>query len=287
MTIAQAAPTQWVHDLSPFLVQFTETFGIRYYGLSYLLGFGLSGLILYRAAQQQRLRLPPTSVADLMTALVAGVIFGGRLGYFVFYEPSVFFRNPFQILEIWDGGMSSHGGIIGVGFAIVWFMRRHRAPWLHLSDAVVAVAPLGVALGRVANFINGELWGKITTWKWAVIFPGSAAPGTPLIEIPARHASQLYQGALEGFLLFAYLQWRFWRTATAATSPGRITGEFLIGYAIARSIGEFFREPDAGLIFGLSRGTFYSLFMIIAGVIIIRKSLKHPALPPIERSQKS
>jgi len=280
MTTAPASPTHWVHDLSPFLVQFNESVGIRYYGLSYLLGIGLAGMILYRAAQRQRLRLPPAAVADLMTALIVGVILGGRLGYFVFYEPAVFLQNPLQLLQVWDGGMSSHGGFIGVGFAMAWFMRPQNAPFLHLSDAVVAVAPLGVGLGRVANFINGELWGKITTWKWAVIFPASAAPGTPLTAIPARHPSQLYQGALEGFLLFAYLQWRFWRTETASTAPGRITGEFLIGYAIARSIGELFREPDASLILGLSRGTFYSLFMIIAGIIIIRRSLHQPSLPP-------
>ncbi len=279
ITLAQATPAYWVHDLSPFLIQFNESFGIRYYGLAYLLGFGLAGWILYRAAVQQRLQLPPAAVADLMTALIVGVIVGGRLGYFAFYEPSVFLRAPLQILQVWDGGMSSHGGFIGVGVAMAWFMRNQRAPFLHLSDAVVAVAPLGVGLGRVANFINGELWGKITTWKGGVIFPASAQPNTPLILIPARHASQLYQATLEGFLLFGYLQWRFWGTSIASNAPGRITGEFLIGYALARSVGEFFREPDASLILGLSRGTFYSLFMIIAGVIIIRLSRRSPPLP--------
>lgn len=283
MNLAQTAPTHWVHDLSPFLIQFTETVGIRYYGLAYLLGFGLAGLILYRAAQSQKLRLPPTAVADLMTSLIVGVILGGRLGYFLFYEPSVFFRAPLQILQVWDGGMSSHGGFIGVGLAMAWFMRSHQAPFFHLSDAVVAVAPLGVGFGRVANFINGELWGKVTEWQWGVIFPASAPPGTATLLIPARHASQLYQGALEGFLLFAYLQWRFWRTPVTVQSPGRITGEFLIGYAIARIIGEFFREPDASLILGLSRGTFYSLFMIIAGVVIIRRSRHHASLVPVNK----
>ena len=280
MNETHPATTHWVHDLSPFLIQFNETIGVRYYGLAYMLGFALAGWILYRAAVTQRLQLPAPAVADLMTALVAGVIIGGRLGYFVLYEPAVLFRAPWQLLQVWDGGMSSHGGFIGVGGAMAWFARGQRTPFLHLSDAVVAVAPLGVALGRLANFINGELWGKVTQWKWAVIFPASEPPGTPLAEIAPRHASQIYQSALEGFLLFTFLQWRFWRTSIASASPGRITGEFLIGYAIARSIGEAFREPDASLILGLSRGTFYSLFMIIAGVVIIVRSSKSPGLPP-------
>ena len=280
LSLAQADPVQWVHNLEPFLFQFNDSIGIRYYGLSYLLGFGLGGLILYKAAQRRRLHLPPTSVADLMTALVLGVILGGRIGYFLFYEPAVIFTAPLNVFKVWDGGMSSHGGFIGVGLAMAWFMRQHQAPFLHLSDAVVAVAPLGVGLGRVANFINGELWGKITTWKWGVIFPASQPPGTPIADIPARHASQLYQAALEGFLLFAYLQFRFWRTPVAAATPGRITGEFLILYAVARSLGEVFREPDAALILGLSRGTFYSLFMIIAGVIVVYSSKRTAPLSP-------
>jgi phosphatidylglycerol:prolipoprotein diacylglycerol transferase len=283
MPPAPHTPSHWVHDLTPFLVQFNDTIGIRYYGLAYLLGFALCGWVLYRAAQLQRLRLPPNAIADLMTALVVGVLAGGRLGYFVLYEPQVFFRAPWQILQVWDGGMSSHGGFVGVGIALAWFARRQKIQFLHLSDAVVAVAPLGVALGRLANFNNGELWGKISDWKYAVIFPTSAAPGTPVNEIAPRHASQLYQSALEGFLLLAFLQWRFWCTPVASNAPGRITGEFLIGYAIARIIGEYFREPDASLILGLSRGTFYSLFMIVAGGFLIwlsRRTKALPALPP-------
>ena len=277
MTSHPPTPLHWVHDLSPFLIQFSDGVGIRYYGLAYLLGFALCGWILYRAAQVQRLRLAPSAVADMMTTLVVGVLLGGRLGYFVFYEPQVLFRAPWQILQVWDGGMSSHGGFIGV--ALAWFARGHKIRFWHLTDAVVAVAPLGVALGRIANFINGELWGKVSDWKYAVIFPASAPPDTPAWQIAPRHASQLYQSVLEGWLLFAFLQWRFWRTSAASSSPGRITGEFLIGYAIARIIGEMFREPDASLILGLSRGTFYSLFMILAGATVIWRSQQSQPLP--------
>ncbi|MBT5901737.1 MAG: prolipoprotein diacylglyceryl transferase [Opitutaceae bacterium] len=265
-------PSHWVHDLSPFLIRFTEQLGVRYYGLAYLLGFALGGWILYRASIRGRLALPPASVADLMTALIIGVMAGGRLGYFVLYEPGTLFSNPFQLFKILDGGMSSHGGFVGVGVAIWWFVRKQNIRFLALADATIAVAPLGIGLGRVANFINGELWGRVSNVSWAVIFPTSARPGTPVSLIDPRHPSQLYAAMLEGFLIFGYLQWRYWRTNAPGNQPGRITGEFLIIYAIARMITEIFREPDAGLILGLTRGTFYSIFMIVAGLIVIRRS---------------
>lgn len=264
--------THWVHDLSPFLIQFNESFGIRYYGLSYLLGFALGGWILYLAACRGRLALKPEAVADLMTALVIGVMVGGRLGYFALYEPMTLLREPIQLIRVWDGGMASHGGFVGVAAAIAWFVRKHDIRFFALADAVIAVAPLGIGLGRVANFINGELWGRVTEVSWGVIFPASAAPGTSLAEIPARHPSQLYAAMLEGFLIFAYLQWRFWKTATPVRQPGRITGEFLIIYGVARVITEMFREPDASLLLGMTRGTLYSLLMVIAGAIVIRKT---------------
>ncbi len=264
-----ASPTHWVHDLSPFLIQFTEIWGIRYYGLSYILGFALGGWILYRAATHGRLALPPAAVADLMTVLVIGVMAGGRLGYFLLYDLDSILANPFRLVRIWEGGMASHGGFIGVGVAMWWFARKHDIRFLSLADAVIAVAPLGVGLGRVANFINGELWGRVTDVSWAVIFRGSAAAGTPVTEIAPRHPSQLYAAALEGFLIFGYLQWRYWRSPVAKLQPGRITGEFLIIYAAVRMFTEMFREPDASLLFGLTRGTFYSIFMIVAGVVVI------------------
>ena len=262
----------WVHDLSPFLIRFTDTLGIRYYGLAYVLGFVGGGRLLHRAARAQRLQLPPAAVGDLMIALVLGVLVGGRLGYFLLYHPELVVADPLVLLRVWEGGMASHGGFVGVALAMAWFVRRQRIPLLHLSDAVVAVAPLGILLGRIANFINGELWGRVTTFKYAVIFPDSAPPGTPIEFIEPRHASQLYAAALEGALLLAVFLWRFWRTPVVARSPGRLTGEFLVAYAVVRSIGEQFREPDAPLIGGLTRGTFYSIFLVLVGVFLIIRS---------------
>jgi len=267
------APSEyWVHDLSPFLIQFNESFGIRYYGLSYLLGFVLGGWILYLAARQHRLRLAPPAVLDLMTALVIGVMLGGRLGYFLLYDLSAVMKDPLQLVRVWQGGMSSHGGFIGVAVAMWWFTRKRDVSYWNVADSVSSVAPLGIGLGRIANFINGELPGRVTDVSWAVIFPASAAPGAPLADIAPRHPSQLYAAALEGFVIFAYVQWRLWRTPVASQNPGRLTGELLVIYAVARSITELFREPDAPLLFGLTRGTFYSLFMIIGGIWIMRRS---------------
>ncbi|HEY0967754.1 MAG TPA: prolipoprotein diacylglyceryl transferase [Opitutaceae bacterium] len=266
--------SHWVHDLSPFLIQFTETLGIRYYGLAYVLGFVGAAWLLARYARAGRSHLPAAKIGDLMFALILGVFLGGRLGYFILYQPETVLADPLQLLRVWEGGMASHGGFIGVILALAWFGRANQLPFLHLGDLVASVAPLGFLLGRLANFINGELWGRVSDVSWAVIFPLSAAPGTPVELIPARHPSQLYQAALEGGLLFAYLQIRLWRSDHLRRLPGRIAGEFLLGYALLRSIGEHFREPDAGLLFGLSRGTFYSLFLIIAGVIVIAWSGK-------------
>ncbi len=269
-------PSHWVHDLDPFLIQFSENFGIRYYGLGYLLGFAIGGWILYRAAVRGRLPMPPAAVSDLLTALIVGVMLGGRLGYFVLYEPATIFRAPLDLLKVWQGGMASHGGFVGVAFAMLWFARRHRIPFAKLADAVVTATPPGLFLVRVANFIKGELWGKVTDVPWAVIFPQSD-PKLKVIMVPPRHPSQLYEAALEGLALLAFTAWRYWRTDAPERSPGRLTGEFLIGYAIARSVSEIFREPDADLIFGLSRGTFYSIFMVVVGAIMIARAKRTAA----------
>lgn len=264
--------SHWVHDLSPFLIQFTDTIGIRYYGLAYVLGFVGAAWLLSRYARAGRSDLPAAKIGDLMFALILGVFFGGRIGYFILYQPETVLADPLQLIRVWEGGMASHGGFVGVMLALAWFGRTNHLGFFHLGDLVASVAPLGLLLGRLANFINGELWGRVSEVSWAVIFPLSAAPGTPVELIPARHPSQLYQAALEGGLLFAYLQIRLWRSDHLRRLPGRIAGEFLVGYAVLRAIGEHFREPDAGLLFGLSRGTFYSLFLIIAGIIVMAYS---------------
>ncbi|MCU0791321.1 MAG: prolipoprotein diacylglyceryl transferase [Opitutaceae bacterium] len=262
-------PAHWVHDLSPFLIQFTDTIGIRYYGLAYVAGFVGAWYLLRHYGRRSLTSLRADQAGDFMTALVIGVLVGGRLGYFLFYQPAELWRDPLALLRVWDGGMSSHGGFIGVTMALLWSARSYGLAWRHLADLVASVAPLGLFFGRVANFINGELWGKTSQVPWAVIFPDSAAPGTPTILIEPRHPSQLYSAALEGLLLLALTQYLIWRSAWLRAAPGRIAGCFLIGYAVARIIGEVFREPDAGLIMGMSRGTFYSLFLIFGGLALL------------------
>lgn len=266
----------WVHDLSPFLLQFSENFGIRYYGLAYLLGFFGGVAMLHWYHRRGRSPFGPSMINDLMTYIIIGVLVGGRLGYFFLYQMGSVRTDPLVLFRIWEGGMSSHGGFIGVVAAMAWYARKRRVGFFQLSDIIASVTPVGLLLGRIANFINGELWGKITNVPWAIIFPQSATPGTPVSEIPARHPSQLYQAGLEGALLLAYAQWRFWRSATVRQHPGRLSGEFLIAYAVLRIVGELFREPDASLLFGLSRGTFYSIFFIVVGFVILRRSSVQP-----------
>lgn len=257
----------WTHDLSPFLIRFTENFGIRYYGLAYLLGFIAAGWLLHCYAIKGRSLLPSSQIVDFITAIVIGVFVGGRLGFFILYEPAVLFHDPLALLRVWEGGMASHGGFIGVTVALVWFARSRNIPFLHLADLIASTTSAGLLFGRIANFINGELWGKAATVPWAVIFPASPEPLVP------RHPSQLYEALLEGALLLAYAQWRFWRSDVTIKHPGRLAGEFWVGYALVRAVGEIFREPDAALIFGLSRGTFYSIFLVTGGLwLILRKS---------------
>lgn len=261
----------WVDNLSPFLGPHWGNFGIRYYGLAYMLGFLTAWWLLVRYARAGRSQVPAPKVADLMVAIVFGVLLGGRLGYFLLYQPGTLLSSPLELFRVWDGGMASHGGFVGVALALAWFARSQKVRFLHLGDIVASTTPGGLFFGRIANFVNGELWGKISNVKWAVIFPKSAAPDTPYHLILPRHPSQLYEAALEGLVLFSYVQWRFWRSDVVRTRPGQLSGEFLIAYAIVRMICEVFREPDEGisLLFGLSRGTFYSIFMIVAGLVLI------------------
>jgi phosphatidylglycerol:prolipoprotein diacylglycerol transferase len=266
--------THWVHNLSPFLVRFGEDFGIRYYGVAYLLAFAIAYGLLAAYERAGRIKLGAEGRLDLIFALVVGVMVGGRLGYFILYHPGELL-NPSVILRVWEGGMSSHGGFAGVLVAGWWFARKNKIPITRLADIVATLAPPGFLLGRVANFINGELWGKTTDVPWAVIFPASA-PGVPVHLIEPRHPSQLYQAFAEGLILLIYTQVRFWK-AKPPLPNGRLCGEFLVGYAIARVAMEFFREPDAGvsLILGLNRGAFYSLAVFAAGVALILSSGTH------------
>jgi phosphatidylglycerol:prolipoprotein diacylglycerol transferase len=258
----------WVlhpHPFVPFL-QFTETIGVRWYGLAYVLGFVGGAWLFQRYAKAGRSQLPAEKAWDFIVVLVAGVMIGGRLGSFIFYHPDDLIHDPLSFFRVWEGGMASHGGFIGLAIAIFLYARSQHLPYFHLTDITVSAGPLGLLLGRIANFINGELWGKPADVPWAVVFPQSPLPLVP------RHPSQLYEAVLEGILMLGYMQWRFWRSDVVRTQPGRLTGEFLIGYGTVRIVGEVFREPDAELILGLSRGSFYSIFMIVAGVVWVAMS---------------
>ena len=258
----------WVHDLDPFAIRLGERFGIRWYSLAYIAGFLAAWGLLTWYGKRGKSPFQPEQREFVFIALFLGVILGGRLGYMFLYDWPGFWRDPLSVVRIWEGGMASHGGFIGV-FLAIWVIGARTGAGLWKSgDVITTLAAPGLFFGRIANFINGELWGKTTDLPWGVVFPASAPPGIPLQEIAARHPSQLYAAFLEGVLLFAYSQWRFWR-GSPTRPPGQLAGEILIAYAFLRIFGEFFREPDAALILGMSRGIFYSLLSILAGTVVI------------------
>ena len=261
----------WVHDLSPFAIRFSENFGIRWYGLAYIAGFLVGNWYLGRYATKGYLPLNGEDRSNLLFYLIVGILAGGRLGYFIFYTPSAILEDPLSIFKVWEGGMASHGGMLGVLVALLLYARKQKIPFLKLSDLVITAVPPGLFFGRLANFINGELWGKASDVPWAVVFPESAPPNTPVDLIAPRHPSQLYEAMTEGLFLWVYLQIRLKILVKKETPPwGTLSAEFLIGYAGWRIFCEFFREPDEGvaLLLGMSRGTFYSVFMIVAGIAI-------------------
>ena len=206
----------------------------------------------------------------ITVAIPLGIILGGRIGYVIFYAPEMFL-HPVRILRLWDGGMSFHGGVLGVTLGIVLFARKNGLNWLRIHDYVACVVPFGLFFGRLANFVNGELWGKPTDAPWGIVFDRTVQAG--MIE-PARHPSQLYEAGLEGIVLFAVLWFFFWRTK-ARYEPGKLVGIFLLGYGLARFTVEFFREPDAqfrGTLFGewgFHMGQFLTLPMIAGGIFLI------------------
>jgi phosphatidylglycerol:prolipoprotein diacylglycerol transferase len=200
---------------------------------------------------------------DMVFYATLGIILGGRLGYVLFYRPDVYLANPIEIPQLWDGGMSFHGGVIGVSLGILYMARKHGLDWLRVHDYVACCVPFGLGLVRVANFINGELWGRPTDLPWGVVFPGGGEM--------ARHPSQLYEAVLEGPVLFLILWFLFWKT-DARYQPGKLVGTFILVYGVARFLVELVRQPDAGLenlSWGLSMGQTLSVPMILGGVYLV------------------
>jgi phosphatidylglycerol:prolipoprotein diacylglycerol transferase len=255
-------------QFDPVLVQLGP-FAIRWYALAYIAGLVIGWRVVRRAVQWPPVVATALQVDDFLSWATLGVVIGGRLGYVLFYQPGRFLAAPLQIFEVWQGGMSFHGGMLGVAIAIIWYCRRQRIPVLGFADRIAIIAPLGLAFGRIANFINGELWGRpAPDWlPWAMaFFPG----GGPT----ARHPSQLYEALLEGVVLLTIMLVLGWRLPLRARF-GLLTGVFLIGYGVARIIAEFFREPDAFLGFlwaGATMGQLLSVPMLLAGGWLILRS---------------
>jgi phosphatidylglycerol:prolipoprotein diacylglycerol transferase len=262
----------WLHDLDPYLVHFPSSWpvrGIFWYGLTYVIAFFAAAMLAHSYAARGRLPFPRQHIDNWLGALCFGVVIGGRLGYLVLYDRATLVHRPWEIVCLWHGGMASHGGFVGVAIALFLLSRSRNIPLLPMLDFSASVAPLGICLGRIGNFINGEVYGRPTTLPWGVIFPRSAPfPDFPTALLTPRHPSQLYEAFLEGLLLFALIQWRQWKMRRSAM-PGQLSGEFLIAYALLRVLCECFREPDAPLILCLTAGQFYSIVLCVAGVVLL------------------
>lgn len=244
-------------------------FTLRWYSLAYIAGIVVGWWYLLKLLDQPGAPMARRHADDLVFYATLGIILGGRIGYVLFYAPEMLL-HPLRILRLWDGGMSFHGGVLGTSLAIVLFARKNGLNWLRIHDYVACVVPFGLFFGRLANFVNGELWGKPTMAPWGIVFERTVPTGFPE---PARHPSQLYEAGLEGIVLFAILWFFFWRT-NARYQPGKLVGIFLLGYGIARFIVEFFREPDsqfAGTFFAttIHMGQLLCLPMIAGGLYLI------------------
>lgn len=253
-------------------------FQLKWYALSYLAMLGLGWAYLRKLVARPDAPMTPAQVDDALTYVGLGVILGGRLGYCLFYQPSIWLR-PWRVLELWHGGMSFHGGLVGVLAALWLFAYRHRLDLLRVLDYVACAAPFGLFLVRLANFVNGELWGRPSGLPWAMVFPGSG-DGVP------RHPSQLYEAFLEGGLMMVVLVWLFWRT-DARHRPGRLAGTALLLYGAVRFLLEFTRQPDRGLehlAWGLTMGQTLCLPMIAAGLWLLLRPPQPRAPAPAAAS---
>ena len=302
----------FVDNFDPFIFRLWDNVGPRWYGFAYVLAFISAYFVVRLLSKRGYCDLPPERVSDFITwTALFGVLLGGRIGYVLFYKPEML-REPLSILRVWEGGMASHGGMLGILAVTFYYSYRHKISWTNLGDNLVVAAPIGLFFGRCANFINGELYGRATNVSWAVQFPKeltenigeagraitacrqidpsltsseaivAAARHQPQVKeilrgiLTPRHPSQLYEAFLEGIILFAIL----WFVRTRMRQPnGVLTGLFFIFYAILRIIVENFREPDAGLIAGFTRGQFFSFFLIAIGLAFVIGAKLRPSFP--------
>jgi phosphatidylglycerol:prolipoprotein diacylglycerol transferase len=251
-------------------------FQLRWYSLAYLAGIFIGYWYLLKLIKQPGSPMARRHADDMVFYAALGIILGGRLGYVLFYNLSYYVQNPLDILKLWDGGMSFHGGVIGTTLGILYLAHKEKLPWLRLHDYVACCVPFGLFFGRLANFVNHELWGAPANVPWAVRFPEVIAGLTALG--PPRHPTQLYEAALEGIVLFAILWWMFWKTQ-ARYQPGKLVGAFLFFYGLFRFGIEFVREPDAQLVgfaqaTGLHMGQWLSLPMILGGAWLMATAKK-------------
>jgi phosphatidylglycerol:prolipoprotein diacylglycerol transferase len=264
-------------EIDPVIFQIGPL-AVHWYGLAYVAGILIGWFYARRLAMNNALWRNETPAVtlqqldDFLLWAAGGIVLGGRIGYILFYDLGSVLANPIRALEIWNGGMSFHGGFLGTTLAMIIFARRNGIVLWSLFDIVAAVVPIGLFFGRIANFINGELWGRLSSMPWAIVFP----TGGPF----ARHPSQLYEAALEGLVLLAVLAWFIYRRK-ALKSPGLVTGTFVLGYALSRIFVEFFREPDAqiGYLVGgwLTMGMVLSLPMALAGIWAIARARRAAA----------
>lgn len=308
----------YLHHMDPWVFHLTDSVGVRWYGLAYVLGFVAGYLLLKRLARRGCGELKESEIGDFITyAAIFGVMLGGRLGFMLLYDFDHLIQEPLSFFRVWDGGMASHGGIVGLTVFTFVYSRKRNYNWAGLGDNLVAVAPLGICFGRLANFINGELYGKPWEGPLAMQFPSEMErpsiwmavarrlPGyadaqavrqaigvDPQVEtvlhqvLTPRHPSQLYQAGLEGLALFLMLYWI--RVRFPKLGYGVLTGLFFVGYASLRIIGEIFREPDFGsrLILGLQKGQFFSLFLYAIGSAFLAYGFTQGRLAVARQSQK-
>ena len=253
-------------DIDPVIFSI-GAFSLRWYAMAYLAGIIISWILLKRNIKKYHLGISSEQLDDLVFYTTLGIILGGRFGYIICYGDGYFWRNPAEILAVWHGGMSFHGGIVGVIIALFCYARKYKFSYLRITDLVALYTPIGIFLGRLANFVNGELWGRITTVPWAVKFPeGGYFP---------RHPSQLYEALTEGVIMFIILN-LLWRKEYIRKHSGIISALFLIIYGLSRILMEFFREPDRqiGFILGnLTMGQLLSAPFLILGIYILHKSV--------------